>query len=246
MAMEAFLSGVDWDEELNQRDVKETWNVFSTKCNEAIEQFMWVIKPRKKKKAPYMTSETKHFINKHERLYNIYNIYRRTGRIIDHDNHKKPVSAMIRRNKLLDSQKKITSFVTNKKEFSRYVTSKQQVKPKIQQLKKDDGRQTDNDKQAANELSEFFKSVFVTETTGDVPEIMEMEEDVMNQPIATLYHLEISVDDVHKRLKAIKADKSTGPDAINPAFLKVLAECLAAPMTMICKKFLQEQRLESR
>ena len=44
--------------ELNQRDVEETWNVFSAKCNEAIEQFMLLIKPRKQKKAPYMTSET--------------------------------------------------------------------------------------------------------------------------------------------------------------------------------------------
>ena len=39
------------------------------------------------------------------------------------------------------------------------------------------GGQTENDEQVANELSEFFRSVFVTDTTEDVP---EMEEDVMN------------------------------------------------------------------
>ena len=66
------MSGVDWDVELNQRDVEEAWNVFSAKCNEAIEQFVSLIKPRKQKKAPYMTSETKYFINKREKLYNIY------------------------------------------------------------------------------------------------------------------------------------------------------------------------------
>ena len=57
----------------------------------------------------------------------------------------------------------------------------------------------------------------------------------MNLPTATLDHLEISVDGVCKRLKAIKADKSPGPDALNPAFLKALAECLAALMTKIYK-----------
>ena len=78
------------------------------------------------------------------------------------------------------------------------------------------------------------------EPTGDVP---GMEEDVMIRPTATLDHLEISADDVCKRLKALKADKSPGPDAINPKFLRAMAECLAAPMTEICKKSLQERRL---
>ena len=187
-----------------------------------------------------MTSETKHFINKREKLYNIC---RRTERILNHDNYKKirnQVSAMIRRNKIVDSKKKITSFGTNKKAFYRNVNSKQQVRHKIQQLKKDGGGQTENDEQAATELSELFRSVFVTETRGAIP---EMKEDVMNRPTAIIDHLEISVDDVRKRMKAIKADKSPGPDAINPAFLKKLAECLAAPMTKICKKSLQERRL---
>ena len=49
------------------------------------------------------------------------------------------------------------SFGTNKKAFYRYVRSKQQVKTKIQQLKKVGGGQTENDEQAANELSEFFR-----------------------------------------------------------------------------------------
>ena len=125
--------------ELNQRDVKEAWNVFSAKCNEAIEQFVPLIKPRKYKKAPYMTSETKLFINKRERLYNIC---RRTGRIIDHDNYKKirnQVNAMIRRDKMADSKKKRS---LNNVFWNRYVKSKQQVKPKILQLKQDGGGQT--------------------------------------------------------------------------------------------------------
>ena len=71
MTLEAFLSGVNWDVELNERVVEEPWNVFSAKCNEAIDQFMPLIKPRKKTNAPYITYETKHFINKRERLYNI-------------------------------------------------------------------------------------------------------------------------------------------------------------------------------
>ena len=64
----------------------------------------------------------------------------------------------------------------------------------------------------------------------------------MNRPTATLDHL-VSSDDVRKRLKAIKVDKSPGPDAINPVFLKTLTECLATPMTKIYKKSLQERRL---
>ena len=143
---------------------------------------------------------------------------------------------MIRRD-FVDSKKKITSFEINNKAFYRYVKSQQQVKPKIQQLKKDDGGLTVNDEHAANELSEFLGQCLPRK--GDVP---EMEGDVINRPTARLDHLEIAVDNVCVRLITIKADKSPGPDPTNPEFLKALAECRMAPMTKIYKKSLHERR----
>ena len=55
-------------------------------------------------------------------------------------------------------------------------------------------------------------------------------KELMNRPTATLGQVDISVEDVCKRLKAVKTDKLPGPDGINPALLKGLTECLAVPM----------------
>lgn len=46
----------------------------------------------------------------------------------------------------------------------------------------------------------------------------------MNQLTATLDQVEISAEDVCKRLKAVKAYKLPGLNWMNPAFLKGLAE----------------------
>jgi hypothetical protein len=240
VAMGVELSRVDWDVELDGRDPEEAWSILSTECSKAIDRFIPLTKPRKKKKAPYMTAETKDLINKREGLYAIY---KRTGRIIDHDSYKKirnKVSAMIRRDKFMDSKKIIKSIGDNKKAFYRYVKSRQQVKPRLQQLKMSGGGLTENDEQSANELSEFFRSVFIKENTGEIP---EMEEGIINRPTTEMDQFEISVEDVCMRLRAVKVDKSPGPDGMNPAFLKGMAEYMAVPMAMIFRQSLKEHKL---
>ena len=55
--------------------------------------------------------------------------------------------------------------------------------------------------------------------------------------------VDISIDKVRKLLLTIDTSKSAGPDGMHPRVLKELAVHLAEPVTIICKKSLQEGTL---
>ena len=54
-----------------------------------------------------------------------------------------------------------------------------------------------------------------------------------------LENLTITEEEVKKKLKALRTDKSCGPDEIHPYLLKVLADSMATPLTMIYNTSLQ-------
>ncbi len=73
---------------------------------------------------------------------------------------------------------------------------------------------TDKDEEKAEILSQFFSSVFTKEPVGLSPQL---------QPRTILHimqKLEITEDDIEKKLKKLKPNKSPGLDNLNPTFLK--------------------------
>ena len=55
--------------------------------------------------------------------------------------------------------------------------------------------------------------------------------------------IEVTVDEVCKKLKGLSAGKSSVPDGINPRFLKEIAKTIALPMTILIRKSLSSQKL---
>ena len=53
----------------------------------------------------------------------------------------------------------------------------------------------------------------------------------------------ISVDDVCKKLKQLKDDKSPGPDGIHPMVLKKMAEIVALPLKLIFNRSMLSNKL---
>jgi len=76
------------------------------------------------------------------------------------------------------------------------------------------------DAEAAKELSEFFKSVFVKESSEPVPEIQPVE--------------------VHNKLASLKADKSPGPDGMHHRVLQEMANVLDVPLAMLYNKSVKD------
>ena len=101
---------------------------------------------------------------------------------------------------------------TNPRALYRYFASMNKQKESVPNLEKPDGTMTLSDEEKANVLSEFFKSVYVTE--GDSP-LPDFKVEVNSK----LIFFDISVEQVKLALKALNPTKSQGPDGVHSRIL---------------------------
>ncbi|XP_072023433.1 uncharacterized protein [Amphiura filiformis] len=127
------------------------------------------------------------------------------------------------------------NFKKKPKAFYSYVRAKQKVKAGVSQLEDEKGELTKTDQETANVLNNFFKSVFTNEPDGDVPTLPDR-----CPGIEKLCGAAFTVDDVEKKLHALKEDKSPGIDQIHPYVLKECKSEMAVPLFKIFTKSLEE------
>ena len=90
-----------------------------------------------------------------------------------------------------------------------------------------DGSLASSDTEKANILNSQFLSVFTREDITNIPEFDPL-------PFTTsLNNIQISTNQVKKKLEKLKTDKSCGPDGVHPLILKKLAESMAIPLAIV-------------
>jgi len=65
----------------------------------------------------------------------------------------------------------ISSFKDKPKKFYSYMRQTQTVKVQVSHLEKEDGKMTESDKEAADELCKFFKSIFIEDSDSGQSEM---------------------------------------------------------------------------
>ncbi|KAI8481821.1 hypothetical protein Bbelb_404260 [Branchiostoma belcheri] len=125
----------------------------------------------------------------------------------------------------------------NPKAFWKYVNSRLQVRQKVGSLVRTDGSIAQTDLEKAEELSNFFASVFTTEDVSSIPRL----DARTSAPV--LEGIEVTEKAVRDKLEALNPSKSAGPDNFHPRFLKELAGELAYPLTILFNKSLKAARL---
>ena len=115
--------------------------------------------------------------------------------------------------------------------------SKQITKPTVRQLEQDDGTLTADDSETANNLQDFFISVFTGEDTPNTPDI------VKKQITVKMKNILIRPDDVLEKIKKLKENKAPGIDKNHPKVLKRCCYTLSLPLSILFYKSLCESRL---
>ena len=129
----------------------------------------------------------------------------------------------------------------NPKAICSYIKSKSKTREGIGDLHVDPedikSIKTEDNKEKANILSEYFSSVFTKEPEGDVP----VPNDIMvkqDMPAIT-----VTENMVFKFLQTLKTDKSPGPDSLHPRLLKELSASIVNPLCTIFNQSLNNRKV---
>ncbi|CAG2214542.1 unnamed protein product [Mytilus edulis] len=127
----------------------------------------------------------------------------------------------------------------NPKAIWSYIKSKSKTREGIGDLHVDTedvkSDKTDDNKQKAEILSEYFTSVFTNEPQGNIPEPKHIPLD------KKIEELNIGTDLFLKHLQKIKTDKSPGPDNLHPRLLFEVKEGIAEPLGIIFSQSLTQK-----
>jgi hypothetical protein len=92
------------------------------------------------------------------------------------------------------------------------VNSKLKTRTGVGNLLKPDGTHTNTDEEKVNPLNDYFTSVFThTDDLNEDPDVKEMD--------TFLDNIDVTVDEVLKKLSCLKTDKSAGPDSLHQKVL---------------------------
>ena len=188
-----------------------------------------------------MTVKIKKLIKKRNKAWKRYDEepnFKRHGKYKDLRNK---VTKEIRTRRKMFEESLARKIKEQPKAFYSYVRSKTKTKERVGPLLNNDGIVTNNKKEMSGLLNEFFASVFTKEDKRNIPELILREED--NQPIrveSNYSDIEITEEGVLKVIKGLKANKTGGVDDLNSSYLMGIAEVIAAPLTEIYRKSLEE------
>ena len=142
-----------------------------------------------------------------------------------------------------DQEKKIASLVKhNSKAFWKYINSKTKLRQSVPDLFIDEKAnvKTKSNVEKVEVLGKFFSSVFVKEP--DWTWLLREEE---RPKIKNLLKIQITQEDLQKKLQALNPNKSPGPDGIHPKIFKETASVISEPLQMIFNESLKLGKLPS-
>jgi hypothetical protein len=232
--MQTQFQEFNWEEAFEGKSTADSWTIFKETVHRVRDECIPERKPRPPKLLPpWWSSSLRRAVKRKEEIYQRYLHTRRTKEYREYTQQRNSTTSKIRAAQREYERKLIYDFKTNPKPFYGYMRGKQKVRAGVSQLEKEDKTLTEDSQEAANVLNSFFKSVFVNEDPGPLPEFDDVigEEDSIKDVV-------FSVEDVRLKLEKLKVDKAQGPDEIHPRLLKECSRELASPLYCIFRKAL--------
>ena len=228
------LGKYDWDNDLENKDVNESWNLMKDRITCAIEASTPLTKNSSSRKKRYMDNEATEAVKNKHCLYRRWQRTRDPERWNQYKKANNKARRCCRKAQRNFEQNVAKQSKTNPKMFYGYANSKIKCRTGIADLNKEDGSTARSDKEKAELLNQFFQSVFTIEGTGDLPDFDPYEYDT------GLNDFEIEEETVKKTLQGLKMNKAAGPDGIPPSVLCEAADQLARPITLLFRKSLND------
>ena len=224
------LKETDWQNILKSKNLNENWLAFKNEYQINIDKYIpsKLVKPGQRNSFPWVRYKS---VKKAKAKHRKAQVYARTNGLgVDQliaDDRKREVDEAVYNAKVHYESKLVSQVKDNPKRFYNYARHFTRSSGTVEVLEQNDRKITD-DTQKADILNDFFCSVLTDETPVDSSHNVKDN----NPPKHILRDIDITVEDVRKKLSKLKPNKASGPDGIS---VNVLRNCLEfdVPLQMI-------------
>lgn len=232
------LQVVRWQRELAKGTVQDSWQLFRRIITDTVERHVPLFKRRAQERPVWLTDEIMRLIRLKRRRWRVFKQQKTAESEQEYRRVEKDVAKKIRNGKRRMERELAQGQDRNRRNFARYVKSKTKSRAAVGPLKSADGQMVESDRDMADLLNGFFKSVFTKEDLSSLP-VLNKETEVQLDKIA------ITEASVRKKIKELRADAAAGPDGITPRFLKEMSNYIVYPLATIFRRSLAEGDLPS-
>ena len=235
--MREYLAKIDWNKTLKNKTATECWNILKSEIDCVVDKFVPLKKQGKRSKKKHLSKEA---IRKIKYKQMMWKRYRHTGSEEDNSIYKEALNqatAEIRNSKRSYEQKIAFNIKHDSKRFYAYVRSKQKVQDKVGPLEGSDGNIITEGFLMAENLNEYFSSVFTREDISILP---VLETKFEGREFDYLGHLIVTPTVVAMKIRDMKDNKSPGVDGIPPKLLLEIVEQISIPLSTVFNLSLKE------
>lgn len=227
------LEGVKWDTELWSRSVEEAWRYLVGEINNSVKRHVPEHKLRNKVQPSWMTTEIMRLIRQKKRRWHVVKLHNTRENMEEYQRVEKAVKTKIRNAKRKIERDLVRNPGKNNNKFTRYIKSKTKSRSAIGPLVDENGRTLVENKEMAEALNRYFKSVFTREDTSDIP--VPRREGCESMP-----ETKIEKQEIRKAIKNLRTNAAPGPDGVTPGLMKELGEAMVTPLEIIYNRSLDE------
>nr|VZI46975.1 unnamed protein product [Spirometra erinaceieuropaei] len=215
------LSPIDWASTLSG-DVEEVWCQFKEIVHNLISNHCPVMHRRLTNRPRWLTPSLKKEVNKKRKLWKRSLTDRTPKSLSSYKSQRNRVKVLIARDRKAFEKDLLNRARVNPKVLYSYIRQSTRNKDPIPLLRTAEGMEISDDKDKAEHLSQFFRSVVTSEPDFLSP----MCEDEEKPTLEAVFFTEATV---RNELLNLKESNSPGPDAIPAKLLKELAPKMSKP-----------------
>ena len=239
--LKSFMGETTWMEGMENANVNQAWEMFRDRLNQGMEKFIPRTSsnknPKMRQRKIWMDGNTLDKVKRKNRLYRKWLETRLDEDLQIYRKANNQARQACRRATYNFEKDVATKAKGNPKHFWKYVQSKLKTKIGVATLTRVDGTKTTSDEEKAQELNDFFSSVFTREPSNHLPQMEDIEG------IAKLEGINVTPESICNIIKKLKINKTPGPDGLHPRVFVELADVICTPLHKIFVKSMEESEL---